>query len=147
MRATPITQRAAYAWIKEHHRHHSPPRGDLFRIAAEDDTGNLVGIIVIGRPVSRRLQDGRTAEVTRLCTTGEKNVCSFLLARAWRAARALGYDRIYTYTLPHEGGGSLRAAGWTLDGEAGGGSWSREQRIREDKHPVDVKHRWVKRRA
>ena len=97
MRAKPVTQRVAYAWIKEHHRHHLPPRGDLFRVAAEDDQGNIIGVVVIGRPVSRQLQDGRTAEVTRLCTNGTKNVCSFLLACAWRAARALGYDRIYTY--------------------------------------------------
>jgi hypothetical protein len=36
-----------------------------------------------------------------------------------RAARAMGYERVITYTLPEEGGSSLRAAGFRLDGEAG----------------------------
>ena len=62
-----------------------------------------------------------TLEVTRLCTDGTKNACSFLYGKAARAAFALGYRRIGTYTLPDEGGASLRAAGWKLIGERGGG--------------------------
>ena len=37
---------------------------------------------------------------------------------------ARGYRKLITYTLPEEGGASLRAAGWRLLGERGGGSWS-----------------------
>lgn len=65
-----------------------------------------------------------------------------LYGAAWRAAKALGYKRLVTYTLPEEGGASLRAAGWRLVGECGGGSWSRESRPREDKHPIQMKYRW-----
>jgi hypothetical protein len=54
----------------------------------------------------------------------------------------MGYKRLITHTLPHEGGTSLRATGFTLIGEAGGGSWSRPSRQREDKAPLGVKLRW-----
>jgi hypothetical protein len=86
--------------------------------------------------------DGWTAEVTRLCTDGTPNACSMLYRAAWRAARSLGYRRLITYTLAEEGGASLRASGFTLLGEAGGGSWSRGNRPRVDKHPTQGKLKW-----
>ena len=89
------------------------------------------------------LQDGVTGEITRVCTDGYPNACSKLYSLVARTARQLGYERIVTYTLPEEGGASLRAAGWVLDdGTYGGGSWSREGRPRHDKHPLDAKSRW-----
>ena len=51
---------------------------------------------------------------------------------ACRAARALGYTRLITYTLPAEGGASLRAAGWRLVGQRGGGNCNRARRPRRD---------------
>lgn len=33
----------------------------------------------------------------------------------------MGHTNVYTYTLPHEGGASLRAAGFKLDRESAGG--------------------------
>jgi len=106
--------------------------------------GNVVGVAMVGRPVARNLQDGWTAEVIRLCVLdGVKNGCSFLYGACWRAARALGYRRLYTYTLPEEGGGSLRAAGWKCLGEAGGGSWSCKSRPRVDTHPLQKKIKWL----
>ncbi len=137
----PISLREACAFVQHHHRHHRPPRGMLFALAAAIDE-KIVGVAIIGRPVSRLLQDGWTAELTRLATDGTRNACSFLYGRAWRAARALGYRRMLTYTLPEEGGASLRAAGWKLIGEAGGGTWSRATRPRVDLHPTQVKIRW-----
>lgn len=76
------------------------------------------------------------------CTLREANACSILYGAAWRAVRALGYRRLVTYTLPSESGASLRAAGWTCLGEAGGGSWSRKDRPRVDTHPTQAKLRW-----
>lgn len=141
MNVVPMTRDRAAAFIREHHRHHRPPTGYLFAIGAERD-GLLVGVATIGRPVARALQDGTTAEVTRLATDGTRNACSMLLGAAWRAARALGYRRLLTYTLPSEGGASLRATGWQCVGEAGGGSWSRPSRHRTDEHPTERKMRW-----
>lgn len=137
----PVTLREARAFVAEHHRHHEPPQGGLFAVAASDGA-RIVGVAIVGKPVARMLDDDYTAEVTRLCTTGARNACSLLYAAAWRAARALGYRRLVTYTLPAEGGASLRGAGWKLVGEAGGGSWSRGTRPRVDTHPLQVKLRW-----
>lgn len=88
------------------------------------------------------LDDRFTLEVNRVATDGAKNACSMLYGAAWRAAKALGYQQLITYTLPEEGGASLRAAGWRLVGECGGGSWSRASRPRCDSHPVQKKLRW-----
>jgi L-amino acid N-acyltransferase YncA len=125
----PITLREAMAFTDRHHRHHKAPQGGLFAVAVNDGE-NVVGVAVVGRPVARMFDNGFTAEVTRLCTLGHKNACSMLYSAAWRACRALGYRRLVTYTLADEGGSSLRAAGWKLIGEAGGGSWGRAGRPR-----------------
>lgn len=139
----PSTIAAAKKFVAEHHRHHKPPQGGLFAVAIADDSG-IRGVAVIGRPVARMLQDGFTAEVTRVGTDGVRNGCSMLYGAATRAAKALGYKKLITYTLPEEGGASLRAAGWVCAGEAGGGSWSVPSRPRVDKHPLQKKYRWEK---
>ena len=142
MHAVPITLAEAKAFVAAHHRHHKPPVGHLFCVACAVDNGPICGVAVVGRPVARMSCDGWTAEVIRVATDGTKNACSFLYGAAWRAARALGYRKLVTYTLPEEGGVSVRAAGWRLIGEAGGGSWHREARPRIDTHPTQVKLRW-----
>lgn len=141
MNLVPITLREANAYVDRFHRHHGAARGCIATVAAERD-GEICGVAIIGRPVARMLQDGYTAEVLRLCTDGSPNACSMLYAASWRACRALGYRRLVTYTLPVEGGGSLRAAGWKLVGEAGGGSWSPNIEAGVDLHPMQEKLRW-----
>lgn len=142
MRVSPVTLREAKAFVLAHHRHHDPPVGGLFAIAAAVG-GEVVSVVIVGRPVARLLIDGYTAEVTRLCARpGSPNACSMLYAAAWRAGRAMGYRRLVTYTLAEEGGSSLRAAGWRLIGEAGGGTWDRKSRPRVDTHPTQAKLRW-----
>jgi hypothetical protein len=123
------------------HRHHEPPQGGKFALAAWLD-GQLVGVAIVGRPVSRMLDNGLTAEVIRVATDGTRNACSFLYARAKRAAQAMGYRKVLTYTLEEESGASLRAVGWQRVGVAGGGSWSVPSRPRQDKHPLQTKIRW-----
>ena len=137
----PIPFREACAFVTAHQRHHRPPRGHLFSVAVNGGT-DVVGVAIVGRPVARMLQNGYTAEVTRCCTDGTKNVASMLYAAAWRAARALGYRRLITYTLAEEKGTSIHAAGWREIGSAGGGSWSRADRPRVDTHPTGTKTLW-----
>jgi hypothetical protein len=137
----PLTLTEANAFIAQHHRHHRPVVGHKFSLGAVKDD-QVVGVVIVGRPVSRVRQDGLTLEVTRLCTDGTRNACSFLYGAAARAAFALGYRRIGTYTLPDEGGASLRGAGWKLIGERGGGSWSCPSRPRVDRHPTEPKLLW-----
>lgn len=136
-----VTLEASSAFVSEHHRHHTPPTGHLFSIGAFIGD-QLHGVVIVGRPVSRHRDDGLTAEITRLCTDGTRNAASFLLGRAARAAFALGFQKIGTYTLASEGGASLRAAGWRLIGTAGGGSWNAPSRPRTDKHPTEQKLLW-----
>ena len=97
---------------------------------------------MVGRPVSRMLDNGTTAEVIRVATDGTRNACSFLYGASKRAAQALGYRKVLTYTLAYESGASLRAVGWHRAGIAGGGSWSRPERVRETHHPIQEKIRW-----
>lgn len=133
----------ANAFIAQHHRHHGPATGHRFSLAVADDAGQVRGVAVVGRPVSRMLQAGGwTLEVTRCCSDGCPNACSALYAAAWRAARALGYRRLVTYILDTEPGASVAAAGWHCVGQAGGGSWSCPSRPRVDKHPLQPKLRW-----
>lgn len=141
MKAVPLTFKQAREYIAAHHRHHKPPVGWKFGIGAMKD-GEFVGVAVVSRPVARMSDDGLTAEVTRLCTNGMKNVCSFLYAAVRRAALAMGYERIITYILESEPGTSLKAAGWKFVRYAGGGSWSRPSRKREDKAPLERKQLW-----
>jgi len=131
----------ANAFVQRHHRHHQPVPGHKFSIAVvEGDT--VRGIAIVGRPTARMSDDGLTLEVVRVATDGTKNACSALYGACRRAVFALGYKRLITYTLPEEGGASLRGAGWKLLGEAGGGSWSRKDRPRVDKHPLQRKLKW-----
>lgn len=83
-----MTLKAAARYVAEHHRHNRPPQGGLFAAGAMLG-GQLVGVVIVGRPVARLLDDGQTAEVTRLCTNGQLNACSLLYGAAARAARAL----------------------------------------------------------
>ncbi len=116
----PISQKEAFLFVKQLHRHHKPPRGSVFQLAAVKD-GEIVGVAIVGRPVARRLQDGWTLEVNRCCTDGTRNACSFLYGAAWRAAKALGYRKLITYTLPAEGGGEPKRCG--VDPNRKGWGW------------------------
>jgi hypothetical protein len=141
MRIAPITLRAACAFVKAHHRHHLPPRGHKFSVAAEDD-GQVVGVAIVGRPVARVLDDGFTLEVTRVCTTGRKNACSMLYGAARRIAKEMGYRKIQTYTLASERGTSLKASDWRCVVLVEGQFWDRRGRRRQDNHPTAAKQRW-----
>jgi hypothetical protein len=132
----PLPLNEANAFVSQHHRHHKPVVGHKFSIGAV--LGDVVvGVVIVGRPVSRHRDDSLTMEVTRLCTDGTRNACSFLYGAAAKAAFALGYKRIGTYILKSEPGTSLSAAGWTLIGETPGKSWSVPTRPRVDTHPLE----------
>ena len=137
----PMTLREANAYVEQHHRHHGPVLGQKYSIGLSDGE-KIVGVAIVGRPVSRHLDDGWTLEVNRLCTDGTKNACSMLYAAAWRAARAMGYKRLVTYILESENGASLRAAGWKCVGQAGGLRWTGERRPEVDLYPAQMKIRF-----
>lgn len=116
LRVVPVTFADACSFVAAHHRHHKPPVGHKFSLGvAVGDV--LVGVAMIGRPVARHYDDGLTLEVNRTATDGTPNANSMLYGAAWRAAKALGYGRLVTYTQAGESGSSLRAAGWRVIGE------------------------------
>jgi hypothetical protein len=94
--------------------------------------------------VSRMLDDGLTLEVSRCCTDGTPNACSKLYGAVRRVAQAMGYRKVVTYTLPEEGGASLRGAGYQQMALIKGGSWHTptQGRNRTDDHPLGDKWRW-----
>lgn len=141
LQVVPCTLASAKEFVRQHHRHHRPPVGGLFAVAVAVGA-DVVGVAIVGRPVARGLQDEWTAEVTRVATDGTRNACSKLYGACWRAARALGWRRLVTYTLDSESGASLRGAGWSVVGEVRGRSWSCQSRPRVDKHPLQGKLRW-----
>jgi len=128
--------------VSRWHRHHKPTLSHKFSIGVADDSGAVVGALIAGRPVARRNDNGWTLEVLRVSTDGTANACSALYGAAWRCAKAMGYKRLITYTLPSESGASLRGAGWKLVGSTPGRSWSVKSRPRVDKHPLGQKLIW-----
>lgn len=149
----PTTLRDANAFVSQHHRHNLPTVGHKWSLACYD--GDLLcGVAIAGRPIARKLDDGLTIEVLRVCTDGTYNACSKLYAACARVAKDMGYKRIITYTLISEPGTSLLASGWENCGEAGGLSWNVPSRPREEvqstlfgekqKYPAEKKVRWEK---
>lgn len=144
MKIVPVTQRAMRAWVQEHHRHLPAPRGDVIRCAVATDDGKIVGMACAGRPSARGYDDGQTLEVTRVAVLpGYPNACSALYGALRRAGRALGWERFVTYTLPEEGGASLRASGWREAGQTNGGEWACSVRARKPAARPEPKTRWL----
>ena len=143
IKATPLELKDATAFVADIHRHHAPVIRDKYRLGASVD-GTLRGVVQVGRPVARGLQDGKTVEVVRLCTDGTKNVCSFLYAAAARIAREMGYKKIITYILHTEPGDSLVAAGWIKEADIRGKSWDTPSRRRNTTAPTCDKQRYSK---
>lgn len=143
--------REAASFIALHHRHHKPSQGGIVALGMWEGD-RLIGVGVIGRPVSKELQSKGHCEIVRSCIrdgvagTGDHANCaaSALLGRLRRAAAALGFTTMVTYTLPEESGSSLAGAGWKQDDMlARGGDWSVPSRPRDTaRHPTGKKRRW-----
>ncbi|MET8694761.1 XF1762 family protein [Streptomyces bauhiniae] len=132
LHVVPIRFRDAAGYVAMWHRHHQPPPGMVFAVGIADEHSVLHGVAIVGRPVARHLDNGQTLEVTRTATDGTTNANSMLYGAAWRAARALGYTRLITYTQAGETGASLRAAGWRVIAQRPPNpGWNRPSRPRQ----------------
>lgn len=132
LRIVPTTLREANAFVQKFHRHSRPTQGHKFSIGAALGD-QLIGVAIAGRPVARHRDDDETLEVLRVCVVEEAppNACSLLYGACWRAARAMGYLRVITYTLKSETGASVKASGFRVIGEVSGETWDRPSRPRE----------------
>src|SRR6266480_1184884 len=93
----PITLKEANAFVAMWHRHHGPVPGAKFCIGVFNvETAKICGVIIVGRPIARMVDDGWTLEVNRSCTDGTRNANSLLYSAARRAAWAMGYKRLIT---------------------------------------------------
>jgi hypothetical protein len=144
LKIVPLELKDLNAFVALHHRHHKPVQGHRFSIGAELN-GVLVGGCSVGRPVARMTDQRRTLEVTRLVTDGTRNACSLLYSAAARVGKELGYAKIQTFILETEPGTSLKAAGWMLECESGGGDWTRDSKPnRRQDQPQTPKQRWAR---
>ena len=111
----PISEEALKDAVTRWHRHNGTTFiGTMLRVGAATDDGTLVAVGCAGRPTARAFDDGATLEVWRVASDGTRNATSMLYGALARAAFALGYWRIITYTQADESGASLRAAGWKV---------------------------------
>ena len=137
------------AFVAEHHRHCPPPAGWRFGAAVMNGR-ELIGVIVVGRPVARAFDSKEVVEVNRLCVRDDIapclvwNACSLLYGWAARQAKKRGFSRIITYTLASESATTLKAVGWAQEATVKGRSWNTASRPREDKAPTEDKIRWGK---
>lgn len=145
----PITLREANDFVANFHRHNgrTSRNGGKFAIGATWGS-ELVGVAIVGNPISATFMDGLTAEVLRACVreTEARNVNSFLYGACWRVWRAMGGLRLVTYTLQEESGASLRAAGWRIVGEVRPteDGWRKNDHLTREWQPVmgQLKFRW-----
>src|SRR3990167_1745732 len=139
----PCTLAQANEMVALLHRHHKPVQGHRFSIAAYIGT-ELVGAAIVGRPQARMVHQYHVAEVLRLVTNGHKDACSFLYARCARAAEAMGFLAIQTYTLISESGSSLRAVALEDEGQVlrDGNGWGSRIGRRETAVPEEPRRRW-----
>ena len=91
MEIVPINLAEANEFVRNFHRHNKPTQGGKFAIGLSTETG-LCGVVIVGRPIARLIQDDFTAEVLRLCVKDDspRNSCSKLYASSWRASKAMG---------------------------------------------------------
>lgn len=143
MKVIPLTLAEANELVETLHRHHKPVVGHRFSIGLMDGE-RLCGACIVGRPVARKTDWHKVAEVTRLVTDGTKNACSMLYAAAARTCGAMGFERIQTFILDSEPGTTLKAAGWTMVGTTVGGEGWQSRAGRRTDQPIVPKTRWEK---
>lgn len=114
LRLCPVSLAQANEHVAAWHRHNAPVVQCVFSVGVSDGGGVLRAVAICERPKARGNADGDTIEVTRVASDGTVNACSMLYGACARAAFALGFRRVITYTQATEPGSSLRAAGYRV---------------------------------
>jgi len=135
MKIVPIRTKEANLFIANFHRHNRPidHRSHRFTLGLQNDDGMLIGVAVAGLPIARKLDDGKTLEILRVCVKeGYKNANSMLYGRLARIAFLMGYEKVITYTLQKECASSLKAVGAVVEATLNQpNTWDRTSRRRK----------------
>lgn len=146
MRVRPTTLKETNKLVDAIHRHHKPCVGHRFSLKLEDDCGVVHAVVICGRPVARMVDHETVLEISRCASDGTSNAISMLYGAVCRAAKAMGFEKVQTYTLPEEGGASMKASGFSFAGVCGGGNWNRGQesthKNRRVDQPMGEKWKW-----
>ena len=128
----PLDLKTANTFVLQNHRHNGKVLVHRFSLGVYDGE-RLCGVAICGNPVARKLCDGLTIEVHRVCTDGTHNACSILYGRCARVAREMGFKKIITYILESESAVTMRASGWVKEAENVGSEkgWNVPSRPRE----------------
>lgn len=110
LKIVPLSLKEANEFVTKYHRHNKKCQGHKFSLGAVFEN-KLVGVVIVGRPVSRKLDDKLTLEINRNCVldNAPKGTCSFLYSKAIKVWQTMGGKKIITYTLDYESGSSLKA--------------------------------------
>jgi hypothetical protein len=139
----PVAFGTAAEFVTAYHRHHNRPRGWKFGAGLYQD-GWIIGVVMVGRPVARAYDNGKTLEVNRLCVlSGHPNGCSMLYSWAYREAHRRGFKRILTYIREDEPGTSLKASGWVPHHSTKGAQWSVPSRPRQLRTQTPDRIMWI----
>ena len=129
--------KVAKAFHRKYHRHLKSLIGHKFSIAAIENNKTL-GIVTVGRPISRILDNGKTLEITRLTSLGSRNLCSQLYSKAIKECKNLNYEKVITYTRIDENGSSVKASNFKFDIISKCKQWTGRKQ-----HEIIDKIRWV----
>ena len=149
LKVIPLSLKEANEFVTQHHRHNKRCAGHKFSLGAMFQD-RLVGVVIVGRPVARKLDRDLTLEISRNCVLDEapKGTCSFLYAKAIKVWQSMGGKKIITYTLTTESGSSLKAVNFNKDTEIkifkkNTGWTTRANRIWQEVHAIP-RIRWSK---
>ncbi len=146
----PCSLRKANDFVECYHRHNlrTSRDGGKFAVAVASSSA-IVGVAIVGNPLSATLMDGFTAEVLRACVLPDapRNCNSLLYGACRRIWFEMGGRKILTYTLTEESGASIRGAGWTLADTIKGhdtATWGKSDHLRRREQAIlgVSKRRW-----
>jgi len=148
---TDAPQKEVKEFINKHHRHLGASLGDKCRVVVRNGS-HVIACSMMGRPVSRYLDDGKTLEITRVAVNNDlpkeltQNACSQVYSACRKWGKKNGYESVITYTLEDENGSSLKASNfiheYTQPNNRRNQTWSSKGRVRNDEAPSCPKKRW-----
>ena len=113
MKTIHISNNVARRFIEDRRKGYHFPGGKNYALALEDDNGDLLAAVFLGRPQYLYMSDGQTLEAVAAFTDVETDGAGIYRAAA-KAAFALGFSRVVVYTKSEDdrNGGALKLAGY-----------------------------------